>query len=415
MKIQFPFGRSNSLNLDLPSESVLYAHTREGVENIPLAELPGTVARALAEPLGFPPLRDCLLDDDHLVIPVAPEVPQIETILRAVLDHVFSGPTEHQPARVTVLQTRTDEELGVIRSALESLPPGFQKRVELKTHHPEKKEEMAFLGVAETNETLVIHRELFDAEFVLPIGFFLPKGTPGHTGIHSAVYPTFSDGETRKRFRDFGPTLHATRHELHHELENEAAEATRQLGVLCMLQVVPGVPGPESSGVARVLAGDFHEVETDGFSLYQEIWTNLSNRRASVVLASVTGPEAASWRWVTLALDRASKVADPDGGAIVLCSELAGELPRAVEIYRQTQALEPAEKFIRREELPDAELMIAGLKTLSAYRVFFISGLDAELLEELGVMPLDGAADVERLIQNSGPVTILPDAQRMIF
>ena len=415
MKIQFPYGRDSFLALDLPDESVLYAHTQDAVENIPLPELPAAVTQALENPLNVPPLRECLMSDDHLVIPVAPEVPQIGTILQAVLDHVFSGALEHQPARVTILQTKTDEQIGAIRAALEVLPSRLQKRVTLTTHRPDKKEEMAFLGVSETNETLVIHRELFDAEFVLPIGFFLPKGTPGHAGIHTAIYPTFSDGETHKRFKDFGPALHGSNQKLQRELEEETAEATRQLGVLCMLQVVPGVPSPGSSGIARILAGDYRDVESDGYSLYREIWTNLSNHRPRVVLASVTGSESMSWHWAMHALDCASKVADPDEGIIVLCSDLAGEFPRALEIYRQVQDLDPTEKFIRREELPEAALMVAGLRVIHDFRVFFVSNLDPDLLEEIGVFPLDGAGDLERLVKNSGSVTLLPDIQRMIF
>ncbi len=89
MKIQFPYGRDSFLDLDLPEESVLYAHTQVAVENIPLGELSAAVTNALENPLNFPPLRECLMNDDHLVIPVAPEVPHIGTILQAVLDHVF--------------------------------------------------------------------------------------------------------------------------------------------------------------------------------------------------------------------------------------------------------------------------------------------------------------------------------------
>ena len=415
MKIQFPYGQESFLDLELPDESVLYAHTQEAVENIPLPELPAAVNHALENPLNVPPLRECLMSDDHLVIPVAPEVPHIGTIVQAVLDHVFSASPEHRPKHATILQTKTDEQIGAIRAALEALPPRLQKRVTLTTHRPDKKEEMAFLGVSETNETLVIHRELFDAEFVLPIGFFLPKGTPGHAGIHTAIYPTFSDGETHKRFKDFGPTLHATDHKLQHELEEETAEATRQLGVLCMLQVVPGVPAPGSSGIAQILAGDYRDVESDGYSLYREIWTNLSNQRPQVVLASVTGRESTSWHWAMRALECASKLADPDEGAIVLCTDLAGELPPEVEIYRQVQDLDPTEKFIRREELPEAALMIAGLRVIHDFRVFFVSNLDPDLLEEVGVFPLDDAGDLERLVKNSGSVTLLPDVQRMIF
>ena len=93
MKIEFPYGRDSFLDLDLPDESVLYSHAQDAVENIPLSDLPTAVTQALENPLNVPPLRECLMSDDHLVIPVAPMVPHIGSILQTVLEHVFSAST----------------------------------------------------------------------------------------------------------------------------------------------------------------------------------------------------------------------------------------------------------------------------------------------------------------------------------
>ncbi|MDO4629059.1 MAG: lactate racemase domain-containing protein, partial [Planctomycetia bacterium] len=316
-----------------------------------------------------------------------------------------------------------------------SLLEHFRERVKILKHHPDQKEEMALLGVTESNETLVIQRALFEAEFVLPIGYFQSKNTPGYVGIHTPIYPAFSDTETQKRFLGFGPKMHVTQHALMHELEREIEDATRQLGVFCMMQILPGIPQVEvsimepseilevsknteslkMSGIARILVGNYEEVARDGYSQYQEIWTNLTSQKADLVLATITGRDSGSWTTVMRALENAAKIADADNGVIVLCTELTGELPRSLEIYRQVQDTETAEKFIRREKLPDADSAVSMINILSQYRVFFISRLDGELLEDINIMSLESVADLERLIANTGKCTILPDVHRMIM
>ncbi len=424
MQVLLHFGNHTPLEFEVSDEALLYIHGRDAQKNLSFQELSQEILAALEEPLEYAPLRESLLDEDHLVIPVSPGIPQIELILKTVLEYIFTAPTVHIPAKITILRTHDDETAGIpkIENILPSLPSNagvspeeMKKRIEIQTHHPENRDEMAFLGVDETNETLVIHRKMFDAEVVLPIGFFEPKGTPGHVGVHTPIYPMFSDEITHKRYKEFGPQMHESNHELMHQLEHEITEATRQLGVSCMLQIVPGIPEEGTSGIARVLAGDYREVESDGWSRYCEIWTNENEKRADVVVATLNGSDASSWTCAARALEHAASIAKQEEGAIVLCSALSGELPRFLQIFAQVQNYDTAMKFIRREELPNVTLAEKMLRVLTQYRVFFLSQMDAEVLEEINVFPLESASDLERLIANNGTCVILPDAHRMII
>ncbi|MBE6428877.1 MAG: hypothetical protein E7028_09945 [Planctomycetaceae bacterium] len=415
MNIKLHYGLDSELKISSDDQNLLYFHGQNTPTALGAEELLSEVRQSLETPINFPSFRECLLDDDRLVIPIAPGIPQIELILQSVLKYVFSGPEIHRPAYVTILRTKEDEAAGKPRLEKILSDESMKKRVEIVTHHPEKKEETAWLGVAATNETIVINRKMFDAEMVLPIGYFLPKNTSGNLGIHTAIYPLFSDEQTQKRYENYGPQLHASNHELMHQLKDEAAEATRQLGVQCMIQVVPGIPARGKTGIARVMVGEFHELEVDGYSLYREIWTNHSSQKPELVLASVTGTAASDWSSVMAALVNASRLAPNDGGIIVLCSELGGELPRSLEIWRHVQNFETAAKFIRREELPDAALAVEMLRVLTTHRVFFLSRLDGNLLEEIGIMPLTDEMEFERLLAKCHSFSILPDAQRIIF
>ncbi len=415
MKLKLPCGKESTIQLEISSEALQYQPRQDILPNLTFDALPQAVFDALESPLDFPPLRECLLDDDTLAIPVATGVPHLETILRSVLDYVFTASELHRPARVVIIGTAKDKQFMELTPEKIVTQEEYRERVKIHKHRPEVKEEMAFLGVTETNETLVIQRELFEAEFVLPIGFFLPKNTPGYVGIHTPIYPMFSDSETQKRFLNFGPQMRTTQHSLMHELEREIVDATRQLGVLCALQILPGVPEVGASGVARILAGNYYEVEREGYSQYQEIWNILTSRRYDLSLTTITGRDSDSWRVIMLALQNAAQMVESENGVIVLCTDTIQELPRSLEIYRQVQNPETATKFIRREKLLDADLAVSTINILSQRRVFFLSQFDGELLEDINIIPLESVEDLQRLIANTGNCAILPNAHLAIM
>ena len=415
MNLKLVYGTASELTLDLESTASVYLHGADQPENLKIEELEEAVWNALESPTEFPPFRECLFSGDKLAIPVAPGVPHLESILHAVLKYFFSTPELHQPDLVTILRTEEDEKAAPI--TLDAILPNetVRSRIRLQTHKPKQREEMALLGaVAATNETLAISRTLFDAEFVLPIGFFQSKATKGYAGIHTAVYPTFSDAETHKRYADFGPALHASDHDLMHELMHEITEATRQLGIFGTLQAVPGISTPGTSRIAQFLAGDFREVEKDGNSAYRDHWTLLAERKPDAVLVTVTGEDSRSWDCVFQALTNAANSGLQPNGVLAVCSDLSGELPRSLQIYRQVQEPELAEKFIRRENLPDAPLAIPAIQTISKFRVFFLSPMDGETLEELNITPISDPSELERLLTHCSSCMILPDAHRIV-
>ncbi|MDO4629343.1 MAG: hypothetical protein Q4C70_09190, partial [Planctomycetia bacterium] len=108
MKIELGYGTTSEITLEIDSDALLYQHRQEIFPNLTLDVLPQAVTEALENPLEFPPLRECLLDDDTLAIPVAPGVPHLEIILRSVLKHIFTAPEIHRPARVVILGTQED-------------------------------------------------------------------------------------------------------------------------------------------------------------------------------------------------------------------------------------------------------------------------------------------------------------------
>ncbi|MDO4574193.1 MAG: hypothetical protein Q4D98_03150 [Planctomycetia bacterium] len=413
METTLCYGENKVLTLHADDAQLLYVHD-DGAGDRTRDQIADAVKSGLEKPLEYPPLAESLLEGDHVVIPLAPQVPEGETVLRAVLDYLFSQDAMRVPGRVTILRSPEDAVWNHPRLT-EILPsPELAEKVEVVTHNPKDKDSFALLGLDAASESLVLNRLLFDADVILPVGSFLPSMTTGYYGIHTPLYPLFSDEVTQRRFHFFSRDMHERQHDLLHQLSDEVQEVTRQLGVALSLQVIPGLPGAAGTGVADVVFGNYHDVFQEGYSRYRDRWTFLSGQTPNMVVGSITGaPMQQCWRNVSRALVTASRIVS-EGGVIALCCDVAGELPMGLEVYRRTQDVEKAAKWIRREDADDAQMVLDMLPVLQDYRVFFLSPLDGDLLEELNIMPLADPQTLERLLRNSGTCMILPDVHRLI-
>ncbi|MDO4583427.1 MAG: hypothetical protein Q4D62_04910 [Planctomycetia bacterium] len=405
MKIPFYDGKKH-VELDTSPIDVLHIHGEESLPNLTLAEVDEKIRDGLENPLEFAPLRECIMVGDQVVLPIAPGIPQGERIVRQVVDYLENLPPEHQPGKITLLQPY---------AGMLSPISGGKVEVEIVTHNPEKKEHFALLGVDSTGESLVLHRLLFDADVIFPIGVFQPADTTGYYGIHTPIYPLFSDAQTQRRYRFFGRQLHETQHEQMHQLQHEVAEVTRQSGVTLMLQVVPGIPMRGNSGVAGIFVGEYRQVLRDGYSLYRDLWTLLEERQPEVVLATITSESSPQeWENISRALVNASRRLEP-GGVILLCADFPASWPISLEIYRNSQDVPTAVRAIHRQESPDAQFILDILPILRDYRIFFWQPEEAERWEEMNITPLENLEELYRLLRHSGTCLVLPDAHRMIL
>lgn len=404
MKIPFYDGKTR-VELETSPLDVLHIHGLESPPNLTLEEVHREIQEGLANPLEFAPLRECIMAGDQVVLPIAPGIPQGERMVQQIVDYLEALPSEHLPGKITLLQPYAG-----------MLAPISSKNVELEivTHTPEKKESFALLGLDETGESLVVHRLLFDADVVFPVGVFQPADSTGYYGIHTPIYPLFSDAQTQRRYRFFGRQLHETQHEQMHRLQREVAEVTRQLGVTLTLQVVPGIPMRGNSGIARIFVGEYRQVLRDGYSFYRDLWTLQEERQPGVVLATITTetPQK-SWEDISRALVNASRRLEP-GGVLLLCGEIPNPWPISLEIYQNSRDAHTAIRTIHRQESPDAQIILDILPLLQDYRIFFWKPEEGERLEEINITPLKNQEEMYRLLSHSGSCLILPDAHRII-
>ena len=426
MKYHFPYGADSVLKLDVSDDSSHF-FLRRTRKSVPGEGIRGLISRRLSAPRGYPPLGACLMPGDHVVIPLAPGVPRAEEILAGILEYLFSPEESSEDTftgRVTILRPpgdagRTgvsDEEM--LRRILEKTPETPRECVALRTHAPAEKKHLALLGVSAEDEPLVVSRDLFDADFILPVGVFTPREKPGDDGFSGAIYPAFSDENTQKRFREGSRA--ARRKETREKLAAETREITRLLGILPAVWVLPNIPRGHSgekdeTGVADVLAGAYEEIFRKGYSRYRRMWRPEDRPLAEIVVASITGgTESQTWENVAAALRNAAHFAEEEA-MIFLASDISSPLGPAMRTYRRLQDPDMSLRKIRREDFPDAELARSIIPLLHRFRVYFISPLDEELLGDLNISRLEDLSDMRRLVARSEMCVFLPDAHRVVF
>ena len=160
-----------------------------------------------------------------------------------------------------------------------------------------------------------------------------------------------------------------------------------------------------------MLAGEVRRVFELGQEQCQAAWNFIAPRRASLVVAAVSGgPGQQTWDNVARALAAASRIA-ADGGAVVLCTELASEPGPAICSLAQAEDLADAERQIRRSSPPDALAAVALARVLDQAKVYLLSRLDESLVADLGLAPVSSGAEVARLARRHSSCIVLANAQ----
>ena len=129
----------------------------------------------------------------------------------------------------------------------------------------------------------MVHRALHEADLIVPVGCLRGAAAAGYFGIHTALYPAFSDEKTLQRFRGLGSLGGSPRKK---DLSARVAHVAWLLGINLTVQVIPAA-GEE---VMHVLAGRSDSVRRRGRELYHAAWDWPAHDRASLVIAAIDGP-----------------------------------------------------------------------------------------------------------------------------
>ncbi|MBA4018678.1 MAG: hypothetical protein C0483_16045 [Pirellula sp.] len=432
MSVHVRYGASGNLTIPLDGDRLIgkcgcadAAATPAAVAGQPFAELESAefvahLRQALASPLEFPDLAHSVVVGDHVTIVVEPGVPRSRDIVEAAAEQLIAGGVALED--ITVLHVDGEMLQGAqVRGAAALVAVGESGGTSASTsaeqhmlrseprvlrterHDPADRGKLGYLGNTRSGRPVYLNRLLTDADMVVAIGCYRGPESWAYRGVYGALYPTFSDTAALQRFRNA------------HLLDNEAEAFPKsqqevelvgwQSGVQATVQVIPG-PG----GKAAVVAGEIQAVARKAAASWSAMWSETFASRADLVVAALGGEAAQTWNDVGRALAGALQVVD-DGGAIALCTELS-ELPgKAMEALARIDDRDTAQAEIRKVRPLDAFAALMLDRAQRRVRVYFLSKLDPSIVEELGMAPVDGPADVERLATRRKSCIVLCDAQ----
>jgi nickel-dependent lactate racemase len=359
---------------------------------------PATAAtRALAEPLEFPPLSASIVPGDRVAIAVDEGVPCAPGIVCGVVESLRNAGIEDDAISVVTRDTDTSRLCGT------ELQRHDASAVQLVVHDPDDERQLCLVGVTKQNCPLVVNRTIFDADVVLPIGCARLDGR----GVYESLFPRFSSAESIERFRaparmDAGGVGGVQ--------TRETDEAGWLIGVPMVMEVVPGA----DETVAYVLAGEPAAVAARSEELCRQQWGLRSARRASLVMATVTGgSQAQNWTNVARALAAAERLV-ADGGAVAICSNV--EQPPGESLGRLigSEDLAATERRLLNDHADDSVAAWQLARALQRGPVYFLSQLDPDTVEDLGMAPVADIEELARLASRHESVCILEDSQHAL-
>ena len=355
-----------------------------------------SIKRALAEPLEFPPIAAGIVPGDRVAIAVDSATPCVAEVVRGAVETLMEAGVEPQDISVVTTDGMSDQ---ACRDALAKLKSGPQFVV----HDPNDEINLCLVGMLKRGAPLLINRAIFDADIVLPIGC----ARVNSQGAYASVFPRFASAETLATYRT---PSHHDRAKERTSTRKEIDEAGWRIGVLMTVQVVPG----RGETVAHVLAGEPQAVARRSEELCRQRWSLHSPQKVSLMIATVTGrARSQTWENVGHALATAEALVD-DGGAIAICSNLEEPLGESLGRLIGSGDLDRAIRKISHEAGVDSWPAWLLGRALQRGPVYFLSQLNADTVEDLGLAPVDSVDDLVRLAGRHESFAVVEDSQHAV-
>ena len=179
------------------------------------------------------------------------------------------------------------------------------------------------------------------------------------------------------------------------------------LGMPLVMEVVPGSDG----SVAAVVAGESAAVAAHCLEHCRRLWSYRVSRRASLVIATITGgPIEQRWTNVARALAAAEQVVE-DGGAVAICSDLDTPPSRSLARHFGNEDWARVERDAANDNSADGVAAWRLARALQRGPVYFLSQLEADTVEELGLAPVANLEELQRLAQRHDSCLVVDDSQ----
>ena len=382
MRCQIPYGKDQSLPLEIPEERLIGIYAPQAVE----VEEDGRVLEAaLAMPLGAPTLADFLGDTKDILFlindgtrptPTARVLAQIEPWLVGRHPRFLIATGTHRASTVEERQT--------IFGAL------YERYREQIIDHDAHHSEMISLGLSSRGTPFLVNRLAMEAEKLVIIGSVEPHYFAGYTGGRKAFVPGVAGYETIEKNHRFAmypeaAPLRLAGNPIHEDMEEALAFLDRRK--IYSIQLVLD----DAHRIYAATAGDIHDSFHAAIAKAHEVYCVEIPEKADIVIAVAPYP-------MDIDLYQSQKafmngwLALKEGGAIFVVSDcrngiggraffdLMSAYSRPEEVFRH---IEGSYRLGYHKAAKIAELVRYG-------ELWFYSSLEASVLEKVFMRKIEG-------------------------
>ncbi len=155
----------------------------------------------LDQPVGAPPLSECVFPGDRVVIVPDKRIAREEELLAELASQIFRLCTEPEEIAIVLTEEEDKKKGTALRNALRERLPGTDgEPVRIAVHSPAERKTLRFLAANDKGEPVGLCRTILDADLVIPVGEIPSKPYVGYYGVYTALFPRFCDEETQIRF-----------------------------------------------------------------------------------------------------------------------------------------------------------------------------------------------------------------------
>lgn len=404
MPVNFTFGA----NVEVPLAKAGRANWRQLALPVgePLVDPQAATRAAIRSPIEFPPLAQALVPEDHVAIALEPGVVQSTAVVAGLIHELVEAGAE--PDNIAVV-CAADEP----HDPRQRLPALLRGQVQLERHDPANRDRLEFLAANRKGRTIYLNRTICDADLLITVGRAHQGRDYEDIGIFTGLFPTFSDVDSQRRYRNPGlvdPLGVEARNRMLDLARHEVAKLGWIAGAVFTVQCVAA--GPDA--LMDVLAGEPEHVERELRRRNATAWNTDPTAKGDLVVAALSGgAEQQTWSNVVRALLAALEHVDPDRGegAIALCTELTVEPGEGLRHIRRNVRPERLEAWLHEHRPADALDALTLIRLLQQTKVFLLSKLGDEIIEPMGFETLATPDEVVRLFQRYEQPLLLPHAQ----
>lgn len=368
-------------------------------------EIPLAVTQAMGSPIDYPSIDRALVPGDRVAIAVHESLPQAVAVVEAMIDWLLEQPTLEDLRISVVLASGRESHSRDILDWLATEHPqtvaGDDPRCRVVCHDPDDPQYLEYIAASEQAEAIYLHRDLVEADFVIPVYRWLePQDPRGHDPY--VVLPAFADRATLNR--------HAKAWLKHSESHATGFRNKAESGWLAGIQFAIAALANQEGQIAMLASGTPECVDRTCRELLGADSKNQQNPSDKgfdlVVVQLVDESQEPTWNQVASAAHCAERWLSPIGRIVVVAPQLDG-VSAGIGALASDDPDEELQQILLDSQMEDA-FAAAVLRNIQSRRSIYVqSRVDPETLESLGFASIRNPSELERLMQSTPRVGMM--------